>query len=155
MSAYALIGILLFVGLTAYLSRRPLSLAAFETEAKAKTIKNAWRRGRLLPPFLLLILGLLVLSQHHRRELFTEGTNLVETGCYWLADYRYEMLLEHLHGRYEYFYSKGRHDNVIFSAGKKYRELSVSLKGSPYLDNIRKLAPVAVDEYFREIKKSD
>ncbi len=104
---------------------------------------------------LLLVFGLFLLNIHHRRELRTEGTNLVETGCYRLSDYRYELPLENLRGRYESSYSKGWHDQVVFTSGKDSREISVELKGSPYFDNIRKLAPVAVDEYLLEVKKRD
>ncbi len=120
-----------------------------------RNMKLATRGFSLLPALPLAVVLLLFAFQHTRQKIFTEGANLVETGCYRLSDYRYAIPLERLRGRYEFFFNKGRHDNVIFSVGRNYRELSVDLKGSPYLENIRKLAPVAVDEYLRELKKGD
>jgi len=118
-------------------------------------MKLAMRAGLFLPALPLVIVALISAFQHTRQQIFTEGTNLVETGCYRLSGFRYSMPLELVRGRYEFVTSKGRNDYVVFSAGKKYRELWIDLKGSPYLDNIRRLAPVAVDEYFRELKKGD
>jgi len=114
-----------------------------------------WLGFLCVPVALVLIVTLTSVLQRTRHQIFTEGTSLVETGCYRLSDFRYTMPLEQVRGRYEFVVSKGRHDYVVFSAGKKYRELWVDLKNSTYLDNIRKLAPAAVDEYTRELGKGD
>ncbi|KQS96333.1 hypothetical protein [Rhizobium sp. Leaf386] len=138
------------IHLAAIFAGRWFSVSA--TGWRARNIRIAVKGFRVFPLLLFLMLGAIVLFQHHRRELFTDSANLVETGCYMLDDYRYEMPLERLRGRYEQSYSKGWHDEVIFSAGKSYRELSVDIGNTRYLANIRNLAPVAVEAYLREIK---
>lgn len=119
---------------------------------------DSWRgrlslRGMKIAPFVLILwLCSTLLFEYHRRELFLENANLVETGCHMLRDYRYEIPFDAVQIGYKRWYHKRWHDVLVFKANG-HRELAVELNHAKYIGNLQKLAPSIIGEHLLSGKR--